>query len=104
MKDEEDGPFEGERYSIMGLEGRKQYIIVDNNGMIITFPDNDRKNWQYQATATALARMVSIAMEARVPIDRIKKQLRESSIQLGDTPDILLLALEKYEVKKGIKI
>jgi hypothetical protein len=100
-KDNFNGPWDGERYDIMGLAGRRQYIIADGDGVMITFPDNDPKHWNYQATATALARMTSIAIQAKIDINKIKKQLKESSIQEGDTPHIILQAVQKYEDKKA---
>lgn len=96
----ENGPWEGERYDLKGLKGRDQYVLIDDEGMMISFPDNKHENWNYQSTATALTRMISIAIRFGVKYEVIMKQLRDSSMQKGDTPDLLLQAIEKYH---GIK-
>lgn len=88
------------RFDIKGLKGRSQYVIVDDQGIMVTFPDNKEENWQYQATATALTRIISVAQQAGICMEGIKKQLAESSMQKGDTPAILLEAIEKYEHQK----
>lgn len=96
----EHGPWDGKRFDIKGLGGRDQYVLVDDIGLMVTFPDNLPENWNYQSTATALARMISIAIEAGVGIEQIKKQLRDSSMQENDTPHVLLQAMEKYDYTK----
>lgn len=93
----EDIPFMGYRFKIDGLDNRSQYIIVDTNGLMVTFPDNHMENWNYQSTATALTRIISIALQAGIEMEGIKKQLKESSMKEGDTPDVLLTAINKYE-------
>jgi hypothetical protein len=87
----------GKRFEIIGLKGRSQYVIVDEEGVMVTFPDNERENWNYQATATALTRMISLAQRAGVEMKFIKKQLKESSMQKRDTPAVILEAIEKFE-------
>lgn len=94
---QENDHINSKRFKIKGLKGRDQYVIVDNQGVMITFPDNKMDNWNYQATATALTRVVSVALQAGVCIEGIKKQLHESSMQKHDTPYVILEAIEKYE-------
>lgn len=98
--DDDHGPWDGKRYELMGLNERSQYILIDDEGVVITFPDNKFANKNYQATATALTRTISVCLRAGVNREIIKKQLRESSYQKGDTPDILLTAIEKFEKEK----
>ena len=94
---DEKFPADGKRMRLKGLKGRDQYVIVDEYGIMITFPDNKMENWNYQATATALTRLISIAQQGGICLEGIKKQLLESSMQKHDTPYILLEAIEKYE-------
>lgn len=93
----EDKPSFGKRFRLNGLRNRDQYIVVDDEGVMVSFPDNAQENWNYQATATSLTRMISIAIRAGVGTEIIKKQLRESSMQARDTPDLILTAIERYE-------
>lgn len=102
FRDELDKPGDcrnGKRYRIKGLKNRDQYVIIDDQGIMITFPDNKEENLNYQATATALTRIMSIAQQAGISMGGIKKQLEESSMQKHDTPYILLEAIKKYENK-----
>lgn len=92
-----DEVFTGKRYRKEGLKQRDQYIIVDEEGIMITFPDNRPQNWNYMATATALTRIISVCMQAGVDIEGIKKQLKESTMQKGDTPDILFASITEYQ-------
>ena len=88
----------GKRHEIRGLKGRDHYILIDDEPCVmITFPDNNPENWNYQSTATALARIISVAMQHGVPCDMVKKQLKESSMQEKDTPSVLLEAMEKHK-------
>ena len=89
--------YEGKRFKIHGIQNRDQYVLVDEDGLMITFPNNKIRNWNYMATATALTRVISIALQAGVDIEGIKKQLKESTMQKGDTPYILLNAIEQYQ-------
>lgn len=89
--------FDGKRIELTDINGRKQYFMIDTDGIIVTFPDNERQNWNYQATATALTRMISIIMTGNATMKSVKKQLRESSKQKGDTPDLTLQTIERYE-------
>jgi len=93
----EEKPYDGKRFTMKGLGGTSQYIIIDTDGIMITFPNNKHKNWNYQATATALTRVISIALQGGIDIEGIKKQLKESVMQDNDTPHILLKAIKKYE-------
>lgn len=89
--------YEGKRFRIDGIKGRDQYVIVDTDGIMVTFPDNRQENWNYMATATALTRVISVALQAGVDMEGVKKQLSESTMQEGDTPSVLLTAIEKYQ-------
>ncbi len=102
-ENEEKFPIDAKRFEIKGLSGRSQYVIIDNQGIMITFPDNLQKNHNYQATATALSRIISIAQQAGIGMNGIKKQLEESSMQKHDTPYVLLEAINKYEIIIGEK-
>lgn len=89
------------RYRIHGLKGRDHYVIIDDEGIMVTFPDNNIENYPYQAAATALARMVSVSAQAGLGMAIIEKQLSESSMQNNDLPHVLLQAIKRY---KGDKI
>jgi len=89
--------YKGKRFKLSGIMNRDQYIIVDEDGIMITFPNNKIKNWNYMATATALTRVISVALQAGVDVEGLKKQLKESTMQKGDTPDVLLTAIKKYQ-------
>lgn len=91
------GELVAKRFRIRGLKGRDQYVIVDDECVMVTFPDNHQANANYQATATCLTRLISVAIQNGIDMKIIKKQLRESSIQKGDTPSVILEAIEKYE-------
>jgi hypothetical protein len=94
-------PIDCKRYRIRGLKGRDHYVIIDDEGIMVTFPDNDIRNYAYHAAATALARMVSVSMQAGLGMAIIEKQLTESSMQEYDLPHVLLQAIKRY---KGDKV
>jgi len=95
-----NNPIDCKRYRIRGLKGRDHYVIIDDEGIMVTFPDNLVENYPYYAAATALARMVSVSAQAGLGMAIIEKQLSESSMQNNDLPHVLLQAIKKYKEDK----
>jgi hypothetical protein len=94
-------PINCKRYRIHGLKGRDHYVIIDDESIIVTFPNNLVENYPYQAAATALSRMVSVSLRAGLGTAIIEKQLSESSMQNNDLPHVLLLAIKRYKEDKN---
>lgn len=91
---------EGKRIAIEGAKGRQHYFYISKDEIVVFLPDNftlDPLHQNHYATTTALTRVMSMALRHGVGFDVLKKQLSRSSLTKGDSPDMILKAIEKWE-------
>lgn len=78
-------------------KGRGFYVTIGEEEIITSVPSDARDSNDLLATSTALTRVMSLALQNGVSWKKIKKQLKESSINKKDLPDLILKSVETWE-------
>lgn len=81
-------------------KGRSLYVVVSDFEVICSIPSDARDSNDLLSASTALTRVISVALQGGINMGIIKKQLRESSKNKNDLPDLIHRSIEKFEEER----